>query len=256
MKSVSSIRNITAPLIFGIASIAIWWGVVRALRVKSYVFPGPYEVSIEFIKHFILLWSAVQVTTTEAVAGLVLGFATASFVAAVSSKSSVVNMSISPYLVVLQTTPIPAVAPLFVLWFGEGIWARIMSAFAICVVPMTISFTQSLMISDGGRSELYRVLGYSAVWRFFNITIPIAIPGVLSALQFGVMLSVVGAVVGELVTADGGIGYIIIQASYSLNTPLLFAAIICAAMIGFVLFSLVSALSTIMDVSRYYIAER
>lgn len=256
MKTRDLINETWAPVIFGIVSVSLWWGIVHEYQIKSYVFPGPFEVLYEFRKHFHLLFSSVQVTATEAIAGLALGFVMAFLVAGISSKSSLVRKSVAPYLVVLQTTPIPAVAPLFVLWFGEGIWSRIMSAFAICVVPMTISITQSLMIADGGRSELYRVYGYGPIWRFVNITIPLALPGTLSALQFGVMLAVVGAVVGELVTADGGIGYVIIQASYSLNTPLLFSAILCAALIGFILFIVVRLVAIIIDVNKYYIAER
>ena len=256
MRMKSSLKDVRAPVVFGLSTLALWWLVVHSFRIKSYVFPGPIDVFAAFGRNFGLLLSSIQVTATEAVVGLVLGFVIASLIAAASSKSAIVRRSIAPYLVVLQTTPIPAVAPLFVLWFGEGIWSRIMSAFAICVVPMTISITQSLLISDGGRSELYRVFGYGSVWRFFRVTVPLAIPGTLSALQFGVMLAVVGAVVGELVTADGGIGYVIIQASYSLNTPLLFAAIMCAALIGFILYSLVRVVAAIVDVSKYYIAER
>jgi NitT/TauT family transport system permease protein len=250
------IKEAREPFIFGILSLLLWLLIVHVFNVKSYVFPGPISVIEALGRHSKLLIESARITALEAVCGLVLGFTVASLVATVSSKSSIVKRSIAPYLVVLQTTPIPAVAPLFVLWFGEGILSRIMSAFAICVVPMTISITQSLMISDGGRSELYRVFGYGSFWRFWRITVPLALPGTLSALQFGVMLAVVGAVVGELVTADGGVGYVIIQASYSLNTPLLFAAIACAALIGFVLFSVVRMIAKIVDVNKYYIAER
>jgi NitT/TauT family transport system permease protein len=257
MKIKRYINNeLIAPTLFGMTVLITWWAIIRILGVKSYVFPTPVEILSEFFKHYPLLWPATEVTAIEAIVGLGFGFIAASLIATFSSKINIVRKSLAPYLVILQTTPIPAVAPLFVLWFGEGIWSRIMSAFAICVVPMTISMTQSLMVVDGGRSELYQVFGYGPVWRFLNVTVPLAIPGTISALQFGVMLAVVGAVVGELVTADGGVGYVIIQSSYSLDTPLLFAAIACAALIGFVLFSLVRILSVFINVSKYYIAER
>lgn len=245
-----------APVAFGIFVILAWSFIVNLFGVPSYVFPSPYEIMLSALKHEGVLRQASVITFAEAASGLLIGFFIATIVAILSSQIAVVRKALAPYLVVLQTTPVPAVAPLFVLWFGEGSWSRIMASFAICVVPMAISITNGLLVEDGGRVELYKVVGHGRMWRFLNVTAPLAFPSVLTALQFGAMLSVVGAVVGELVTADAGIGYVVIQASYSLDTPLLFSAICCAAIIGFTMYSIISIMAGIVGLERFYLSER
>ncbi|APZ42174.1 ABC transporter permease [Acidihalobacter ferrooxydans] len=248
--------QIYSPILFGIAMIIVWQICITAFDVKSYVFPSPMGLLLSIERHHQILLAALWVTSQEALAGLGLAVAVGLAVAIVTAHFQFINKMIMPYLVIVQTTPIVAIAPLFVLWFGEGMLSRIVSSFAVTLIPMTITMTQAFQVEDGGRHDIYRVFKYGPVRRFLMITFPLAVPGILSSLQFGVALAVVGAIVGELVTADSGLGYVIIQASYEVDTPLLFAAISFAALIGIVLYLLITSLAQMIHLDRYYISER
>ena len=248
--------QISGPILFGIGLVIIWQICIAAFGIKSYVFPSPMGLIVSIEKHHQILLAALWVTAQEALAGLGMAVVAGLAIAIVAAHFERINKMIMPYLVIIQTTPIVAIAPLFVLWFGEGMLSRIVSSFAVTLIPMTITMTQAFQVEDGGRHDIYRVFKYGPVRRFFTITWPLAVPGIISSLQFGVALAVVGAIVGELVTADSGLGYVIIQASYEVDTPLLFAAISFSALIGIVLYLLITYLSQLIHMDRYYISER
>lgn len=241
-------------LFFGI--VAAWYGIVACFHIKTYVFPSPQSFVTSFTHNGILLMQASQITMLESAVGLLGAFVISLIVAPILARVRLLGQLFLPYFLVLQTTPIVAVAPLFVLWFGEGVASRIMSSLAVTVVPMTITMVQAFGAEDGGRRDLFAVYGIGRVHAFWSVTLPIALPGIFSALRFGTALAIVGAIVGELITADSGIGYVIVQASYEVNTPLLFCALFCAAMLGVILFGVVSLAEKSSHIERYYIAER
>lgn len=241
---------------FGLFVLIIWQIIIVMFKVKNYIFPSPLAIMVSIDRHWYILISALWMTARETLVGFFLAIVGSLMIAVAAASSENVNKMIMPYLVIIQTTPIVAVAPLFVLWFGEGIWSRIISSFAVTLIPMTITMTRAFQIEDGGRHDIYRVFGYGSIRRFLLITFPLAIPGIISSLQFGVALAVVGAIVGELVTADAGLGYVIIQASYEVNTSLLFAAIFFAALIGIMLFLLMTYIAKVIHIDRFYISER
>jgi NitT/TauT family transport system permease protein len=252
----TSIRHALASIIFGGVLLLVWNLIIFYFNVKSYVFPTPYEIVLSVIHNWNILLSAFDTTLLESVSGLSLAFIASILSAPIVGRVKIVQKTIMPYLLMVQTTPIVAIAPLFVLWFGEGIESRIASSFSVTLIPMTIAIAQAFSVEDGGRRDLYKVFGVGRMKSFYNVTLPLAVPGIISSLKFGVALAVVGAIVGELVTADAGLGYVIIQASYELNTPLLFAAIFLAAIIGLMFYIVVALVSDLIHLDRYYISER
>ncbi len=226
------------------------------MGIKSYVIPTPIQIGDAINNNYNILMPAFVMTLKESILGLTFAFIASMLIAPLVGRVAVIQKMIMPYLIVVQTTPIVAIAPLFVLWFGEGIESRICSSFAVTLVPMTITIAQSFSVEDGGRIEVFKVFGIGRIRSFLSVTLPLAIPGIISALKFGVALSVVGAIVGELVTADAGLGYVIIQASYEMDTPLLFAAILFSAVIGLIFYVIVTSVSTLIHLDRYYLSER
>ncbi|MBU2749949.1 ABC transporter permease [Acidithiobacillus thiooxidans] len=251
-----NLRKIYPSLIFGVLFACAWQVGITIMGIKSYVIPTPIQIINAMNNNYTILMPAFMMTFKESFLGLVFAFIASMVIAPLVGRVAVIHKMIMPYLIVVQTTPIVAIAPLFVLWFGEGIESRICSSFAVTLVPMTITIAQSFSVEDGGRIDLFKVFGIGKIRTFFSVTLPLALPGIMSALKFGVALSVVGAIVGELVTADAGLGYVIIQASYEMNTPLLFAAILFSAVIGLIFYILVNSVAALVHLDRYYLSER
>lgn len=256
MKPITILKNLYPSIIFGFLFVLVWQISLFLMKIKSYVIPTPVQIIHAVNNNYNIIISAFFMTLKESFLGLIFAFTVSMIIAPLIGRVLIINKMMMPYLILIQTTPIVAIAPLFVLWFGEGIESRVCSSFAVTLVPMTITIAQSFSVEDGGRLDLFKVFGVSKIRTFFSVTVPLAIPGIISALKFGVALSVVGAIVGELVTADAGLGYVIIQASYELNTPLLFAAILFSALIGLIFYVFVNIISSIVHIDRYYLSER
>ena len=182
------------------------------------------------------------VTTLEFGVGLLLGLTSGFLLACLTIWSKTLDAVISPLMVILQSIPKVGLAPLFVIWFGYGLGPKIVIAVLISFFPIFINLVGGMKAIDKDYTD-YALTLKMGVWEtILRIRIPFAVPYFFAALKMAAIYSVVGAIVGEFVGADKGLGYLIIQGDLNFNTPLLFASLHILVFIGIVLYLGVSLL--------------
>lgn len=235
----------TFPIV--IASVLLLWeGLVRWQDYPAFILPGPLAVAR---KTFVLaangtLWKHAQVTLWEIVLGLLLGVTVALILGYVLGKSPMLDRLVSPYVVASQTVPVVAIAPLLVIWFGNGLLSKVLVTAIIVFFPTLVSTIVGIRGVDADLHDLMRSLRASRSQLFFKLELPAALPVLFGGLKLSVILAIVGAVVGEFVGADVGLGFLINLGRGVLDTPMIFVAVLALVVIAQTLYAGVSALES------------
>ncbi len=231
-------RNLPSVVLF-LALLVAWQAAVSVFRLREYILPSPLAVARALSGSEIPWLGHVWITTVEivgafavaAVVGVVLGIAIA--------WSSVLARALVPFLVFVNTLPKVAVAPLFLLWLGYGIVPNMLIGALIGFFPVVINTAVGLTQVDEELLDLGRVFN-APKWKVFaTIRIPNASPYILSALKVTATAAVVGAIVGEFVASQKGLGYVIITTQGSMNTPVAFAALVWISVVGLAVYGAV-----------------
>ena len=221
------------------ALLLIWQFLPPILRVREYLLPGPASV-VGAALNFAIPWHVhLWVTTVEILGGFVLAGAAGVALGGAIAWSATIARALVPFLVVVNTLPKVAVAPLFLLWLGYGIVPNVLIAALIGFFPVVINTAVGLTQVDDELLDLGRVFGAPAWKVFVKIRLPNALPYVLSALKITATAAVVGAIVGEFVASQAGLGTVIVNAQTNLNTPVAFAALLWISIIGLALYGAV-----------------
>ena len=207
--------------------------------IREYLLPGPVSVVRAALSRTIPWATHLTITTLEILGGFALAGAAGVVLGVAVAWSPVAARALMPFLVFVNTLPKVAVAPLFLLWLGYGVVPNILIAALIGFFPVVINTAVGLTQVDEELLDLGRVFG-APTWKVFvKIRLPNALPYVLSALKITATAAVVGAVVGEFVASQAGLGMVIVNAQTNLNTPVAFAALVWISVVGLVLYSLV-----------------
>lgn len=221
----------------GLALLLVWEVIVQWSGVQTFVLPAPSQIAHALLamladgslaQHFVVtLTETLAGFTLAAVAGLLLGGLIAEF--------SWIRRVVYPYIVALQTVPKIAIAPILVLWFGFGIGSKIVIAATVALFPILVNTIEGLSNADEGRIDLLRSLGGTR-WQVFRmVKFPSALPFIFAGLGAGIVLSLLGAVVGEFVGARAGLGSLILQVNARLDTAAVFAILTVLGLIGITL---------------------
>jgi NitT/TauT family transport system permease protein len=252
-KRRARISAILYPLGVVLGVLAAWEAGTRLLGVPAFLLPPPSAVGISFIANLpLLLWHG-WTTTIEIVLGFVLSILVGIPLALAIFLSPVFSRSILPLLVSSQAMPKVAVAPLLLVWFGFGLLPKVLIAFLIAFFPVVINTAVGLASIEPEKIYLARSMGFGAAATFFKIRLPNALPAVFGGLKISITLAVVGAVVGEFVGGDAGLGYLLMVANGSMDTQLLFAGIVALTVLGVALFLLVE-LAERLAIPRHIVA--
>ncbi len=219
--------------------LALWQLVSTSLRIREYILPSPAVVARALISGEIP-WAAHAGTTALEIVGafLLAGAAGVALGVAIAWSPFLAN-ALVPFLVFVNTLPKVAVAPLFLLWLGYGIFPNMLIGALIGFFPVVINTAVGLTQVDPEMLDLGRVCN-APKWKVFaKIRIPNAYPYILSALKITATAAVVGAIVGEFVASQRGLGYVIITTQGSMNTPVAFAALVWISMIGLAVYGAV-----------------
>ncbi len=225
-----------ALFVLGVA----WELWTRIAGVPVYIVPGPIVILERLfgdLEHFA---SQMGVTLYEAMAGFAIGSAVAIAGATVMAHSRTLERGLLPLAVLVKVTPIVAVAPLFVIWFGFGSAPRILIAALITFFPVLVNALTGLRSVDPGALDFFRSVNASGTQVFFKLRAPSSLPYLFTAFRIAIPLSVIGAVVGEWFSGDRGLGSVIIVAHNNLDMPTLFSAILALAFLGISLMILTS----------------
>ena len=236
IKRVFSSLSSLLVLVFLIALLEI---VVNIFNVKEYIFSPPSSVFIELVKNYKSWILHTGITSFEAIIGFLianfLGFIGAIFFA----HSKTLEKSLFPYAIALKTTPIVAMAPMLILWFGSGIASKIAASALICFFPILVNVTRGLQDIDRDLFDLFKIFRASRIKIFLKLRLKSSLPSLFSALKISSSLCVVGAIVGEFVGSDKGLGFVIQYSYYHLDTKSMFSAILASALIGILLFNII-----------------
>jgi NitT/TauT family transport system permease protein len=222
--------------------LVAWKAITVLTGTPYYILPAPEVVGERAVRAIGsgLLWEHTAVTLSEILLGLAVGASTAIAVGTALGKSVVVERVLSPYIVAAQSVPILALAPLFDIWFGGGLLARVLICALIVFFPIAIATMVGIRSADPLLREMFRSLGATPGQVTARLEIPSALPVIFGGLRVGVTLAVIGAVVAEWAGASSGLGVLINIANQGLfDTPLMFVALATLAVIGIGLHGLV-----------------
>ena len=223
--------------------IALWAFIAWLGDYPAFILPDPLTVSSELVTITMngVLWHHAQATLTVVMSGLLLGVSVAIVLGYLLAKSPLLERLTGPYIVATQSIPAIAIAPLLVIWFGAGHLSKVLICALIVFFPILVNTIVGLRSVDPGLSTLMRSLRANRWQTFIMLEVPAAMPVLLGGLKIGVTLSVIGAVVGEFVGAERGLGYLINLSKGLFNTPLLFASLIVLSVISLALYVLISS---------------
>ncbi len=222
--------------------LAVWELAARAGYVPRYLLPSPTGIAIRFsqLKGLILkealvtLWEAFLGFGLSVLVGVPLGMAL------VSSRTF--NRAVYPLLIASQVVPKVAIAPLFLVWFGFGLTSKVLIAFLVAFFPIVIDSVVGLQSTEIEKLYVARAAGASQLQLFWLVRLPNALPVIFGGMKVSLTLAVVGALVGEFIAAENGIGRLLLSANGNMDTELLFAGIFALVVIGVVLFILMEGL--------------
>jgi NitT/TauT family transport system permease protein len=225
-----------APVLFGVMALLVWWGAVRIFDVPVYLVPGPGAVVAAFLRDpkglLLSLASTLAVTFAALVTAAVMGAA----MAVAMSASRLAQAAIQPWAVILQVTPIVAIAPLIIVWVGDPFASLVVCATIVAFFPVFANTVTGLASAPPELADLFRLYGGSR-WRTLTLLrLPAALPYFLTGLRISGGLALVGAVVAEFVAGSGGfasgLAYRILEAGYRLQIPRMFAALVLLSLAG------------------------
>lgn len=237
---ISRFNRSLAPAALFCGLIVAWIVAVSIFPIPSYILPSPREV-IEAAFGSEIAWKQhIWTTTLEIIGGFLLSAVAGILLGVAIAWSSLAERTLVPFLVFVNTLPKVAVAPLFLLWLGYGIFPNMVIAALIGFFPVVINTAAGLSQSPEEMLDLGQIFGASKARIFRKIRIPGALPYILSALKVSATTAVIGAIVGEFVASQRGLGYVIINAQMTLNTPVAFVALIWISIIGLAAYGAVS----------------
>ena len=232
------------PYVGILALLGVWEISVRILDLPSYLLPAPTEIITVMIKNIQNIFDQSMVTAYEMIIGYFLAIAIAVPMAIGITASPSFDRFITPILLFFQTVPKISLAPLFLVWFGVGILPKILVAFLISFFPIIIDTAVGLRSISPDMIDLARSMGASKMQIFTRFRLPTSLPYLFSGLKVASTLAVVGAVVGEFVGADKGLGYLLLVANSNLLTALMFGTIFALTVQGLILFYIIQVLES------------
>jgi NitT/TauT family transport system permease protein len=249
----ANLRGIALPL--GLAAIVLagWQLAVTLGHIPPVILPSPVSITKYIIERYdILLMHAIP-TTLESAASFVLATLLGIALAIIITYSQIAREALYPNLVFFQLIPKIALAPLFIIWLGIGSQSRIAFSVFIAFFPVVIATTAGFANVDKGMLRLCRSLTASEWQIFTSVRFPAALPHIFSGMKIAITLAIIGVIIGEFITAQAGLGYLIIFATARADTEISMAAIVVLCVCGLLLYGLVSLGESIAN--RFYSAD-
>jgi NitT/TauT family transport system permease protein len=242
--------RIASPIVAGIAILGAWEIACRAYHVPSYLFPAPSAIAVSFLENAPSLLRALMMTMWVALSAFVIAVVLGTAIAFVFVQSKAVERAFLPYAIVLQVTPIVAIAPLIIILVKNTQVALILCATIIAIFPIIANTILGLRSVDHGLANLFALNKANRRQTLIRLRIPSALPYFFGGLRISSGLALIGAVVAEFVAGTGGrsagLAYEILQAGFELAIPRMFAALFLITLAGIVLFIAMAGLSRLV----------
>jgi len=243
-----TVRRYTLAIIAHVALIAAWYLFVKLGNVPKFVMPSPGATLDALLQPNYGWWANIAVTGTEIFAGYFLALVVGVALALLFSWSKALESFFMPLLVSLNMIPKVALGPLIIVWFKYGVLPNSLMAFSICVFPILLTTARGLREVEPELLDLVNALKGSRWQLFTKIQLPGALPYIFSGMKVAAILAVAGAIVGEFLGSDRGLGYLMLQVQVTLDTPAMFMAVILITLLGMLLYGLVLGLEKLLVV--------
>lgn len=244
--AVKRLANAAMPLLFVAAVVIVWSLSVKIFAIPSYLLPSPEEVFERIIRDH----RALMKGTSYTLMSVLLGFAMSVIIGVPVALLIVLNRTseriLMPIVVMSQTIPKVAIAPILIIWLGFGLLPKVAITFLITFFPIVVSTAVGLKSVELDMLDLVRSMGASRLKLVLRVRMPHALPNIFAGLKIAICLAVVGAIVGEFVGSDNGLGYLLLTSAGSLDGPLTWAALIILVSMGVVLFSIVGIIERLV----------
>ncbi len=234
--------NLIVPLLAVVVAVGLWAAVVQVFAIPDYLLPAPQAVAARLVKEWPLLWKHGVYTLMS----VLTGFAASVVIGVPIAFGIVLSRSLEriamPFLVMSQTIPKVAIAPILVVWLGFGILPKIAIVFLISFFPIVVSSVVGLKSVETDMIDLVRSMGARTAKIMLRVRAPSALPQMFAGFKIAVCLAVVGAIVGEFVGSDRGLGFLLLTSTGTLDGPLVWSALLVLIAMGVTLFAVVSKL--------------
>ena len=224
------------PWSFLLAFIIVWQLAVVFFKIPNYVLPSPLAILSKGYEFRAALAHHLLVTLMETLTGFVTGAVVGGIAAFLINYYPLARKIFLPYLVAFQTMPKLGLAPLFIIWFGFGFLTNVTIVTSLSFFPVLVNFFAGLDQFDENEERLMASYNASKNQVYFHVRFFRALPFLFTGLELGIILSVTGSIVAEFIAGDEGLGYLTIEANNTLDTPMMFCALLLLGIIGFVLF--------------------
>lgn len=234
--------NLALPVFAIIVVLVMWAALVRFFEIPEYLLPAPQDVALRMVKEWSLLWKNGVYTLMS----VLTGFATAVVIGVPLAFGIVMSRTMErvamPFIVMSQTIPKVAIAPILVVWLGFGILPKIAIVFLISFFPILVSTVVGLKSVETDMIDLVRSMGARTIKIMLRVRAPSALPQMFAGFKIAVCLAVVGAIVGEFVGSDRGLGYLLLTSTGTLDGTLIWSALFVLIAMGVTLYAIVSKL--------------
>ncbi len=231
-----------------LALVVVWYLFVEVGHVPKFVMPSPVDTIGALFSGKYGWWTNALVTATEIYGGYLLALVLGVLLALMFTWSKTLEAALMPLLVSLNMIPKVALGPLIIVWFKYGVVPNMMIAFSICVFPILLTTVRGLREVEPDLLDLVRTLRGSRWQIFTKIQLPGALPYIFSGMKVAAILAVAGAIVGEFLGSDKGLGYLMLQVQVTLDTAAMFMAVLLITLIGMLLYGAVLLLERLMVV--------
>ncbi len=234
------------PTAFILLGLLLWEAIVAFGLVPRYALAAPTQVASYMARNPLLLFTHLQTTLGEVLLAFVISMTAGVIVGVLITQFRVLEEGVMPLLVFLQVIPVIALAPLLVLLLGFGIWPKVAVATLISFLPVVINTITGMKSLPTEVADLAAVLRANKLQTLWMFSLPNALPTILAGARIAVGLCVIGAVVGEFITSESGLGYLVLAGTAALDPAQVFAAIVTLAFLGIALFAAVGALNWLL----------
>jgi NitT/TauT family transport system permease protein len=238
------IKRFTSILISILSFLLVWHLITRYSRIPNFILPSPLSVWTRFLKAIndgSLLYHT-WITLLEIILGLLAGVVFATVVGYLLAKSRSLERVLSPYLVASQAIPVVAIAPLLVIWLGEGILSKVVICALIVFFPVLVNTIVGVRAVPTALYDLMNSLHATRAQILWKVEVPASLPVFLGGLRIGATLSVIGAIVGELVDAEEGLGFLLQLGDFQYDTPMVFVSVFTLIGLALMLYGIVTML--------------
>jgi NitT/TauT family transport system permease protein len=242
--------RILVPTVMLALVVAAWWGIVIAYAIPRYILPSPADVAVAMVTDWPILGRSLLNTLWTTFAALALALSGGVALAILMAQSKWIELALYPYAVILQVTPIVAIAPLILIYAPSTEFALLLCAWIVAFFPVLSNTTAGLKSVDHNLLDLFQLYGASRWRKLWLLQIPAALPYFLAGLKIAGGLALIAAVVAEFAAGSAGAGsglaFRLLESQYRLNIPRLFAALILLSLTGVVIFAMTSLVSHLL----------